>query len=432
VFNLSFPYKEYRPYQKEVIDKIENLFGKYKYIFLEAPTGSGKSGIYITVSRNFNKVLFMTPQKVLQDQISNDDNFKDFLYSIKGRNNYECGLGFGSCQNENCTKKVNSLLFNSLCKDKKLNFDLGSDKKELQFFCELSGICPYLTSREDAVNSQIVIMNSSYCILVCNYFLNKGFKDVLIVDEAHNLENVFASHINIEFNIKNIKNEYNINCNFSDYKKHNLDYYLDYFKKYLDILFDESLKLFEDIEKTELGNKNNSALYSKLKRNFNIFTYFYNINKIVGFDEEDLSKINKIISKAYKKKITKIKFEIEKNNYVYYYDKYKNKLIIKPLDLSFVISDFLKKFDKVIFGSATLFSKKILCRNFGIDFKEAVMIKVPSYFPEENNKILYCNIGNVNYKKKEKMDKKGGENGGVMLDRINNKKGIMQGASYDL
>lgn len=37
----NFPYKALRPLQKEVLEKLENNWNKYKYIILELPPGVG-------------------------------------------------------------------------------------------------------------------------------------------------------------------------------------------------------------------------------------------------------------------------------------------------------------------------------------------------------------------------------------------------------
>ena len=91
---LGYPFRDSKEdrtnVQLKTITFILKMFdeGK-KAILLDAPTGTGKSLINMTVALNMKGDSFITlPQKILQRQYINE--FPDLCTEIKGRNNYRC------------------------------------------------------------------------------------------------------------------------------------------------------------------------------------------------------------------------------------------------------------------------------------------------------------------------------------------------------
>src|SRR5690606_38170931 len=96
----AFPFRSYRPGQLEAIEEVRAAFAAGKrFVVLEAPTGSGKSAIGVTLAREAGSAFVLTAQKVLQDQYLRD--FED-LAVMKGRSNYPClvadKIGRASCR----------------------------------------------------------------------------------------------------------------------------------------------------------------------------------------------------------------------------------------------------------------------------------------------------------------------------------------------
>ena len=64
-----FPFSHPRKFQLETISEILEAINKgYKYIVLEAGTGTGKSAIAATLSQMFDSSFILTITKQLQDQ----------------------------------------------------------------------------------------------------------------------------------------------------------------------------------------------------------------------------------------------------------------------------------------------------------------------------------------------------------------------------
>ena len=85
-----FPFNTIRERQKNVIQKIEDeIENGIKYIFLEAPTGFGKSPIAIALARYLGSSHICTSTKDLQNQYSKDF---PFVKEAKGKRNFMCLL----------------------------------------------------------------------------------------------------------------------------------------------------------------------------------------------------------------------------------------------------------------------------------------------------------------------------------------------------
>ena len=69
----NFPFEKPRKHQLETISEIkEAIDNGYKYIVLEAGTGTGKSAIAATLASIFDSTYILTVTKQLQDQYLQD------------------------------------------------------------------------------------------------------------------------------------------------------------------------------------------------------------------------------------------------------------------------------------------------------------------------------------------------------------------------
>ena len=81
----NFPFEQPREGQLEIIADIEEAISKgYKYIILEAGTGTGKSAIASTLARMYESAYILTMTKQLQKQYADEFDFP----LVKGRGNF--------------------------------------------------------------------------------------------------------------------------------------------------------------------------------------------------------------------------------------------------------------------------------------------------------------------------------------------------------
>ena len=180
MIHWSLPKYNPRSGQIVLINKINNAIGQgYKNIILEAGTGTGKSAIATTLANMYEDSYILTMTKQLQQQYM--DDFSSMLVEIKGRGNYKCNYK-GSC--DFCIKAEYNL---SKCSD-----------------------CEYLTALNKAKESENVLTNYDYFYyaVVSNSVLNS--RELLILDEAHNLERKMLALSSSDLNREYIATKFGI------------------------------------------------------------------------------------------------------------------------------------------------------------------------------------------------------------------------------
>lgn len=234
---------EYREEQKNMALSIQQGINENKKIIVEAGTGTGKTLAYLIPAikwaiENQKKVIIATNTINLQEQLLQKDipiikNImqEKFSYAlVKGRNNYLCKRLF----NELSIKgNIDLDLFNGEQKEQleyilkwgnktesgdraELPFEVNSEVWELiQSTTELciGKKCPhrtecfYMKTRRDKLDANILISNHHVFFADLNVRVNTDFDaeylilpryDMVIFDEAHNIESVARSYFSIE------------------------------------------------------------------------------------------------------------------------------------------------------------------------------------------------------------------------------------------
>ena len=163
-----FPFKTYRRGQREAIAQAKDAFGRGKrFVVVEAPTGSGKSAIAVTLAREAQSAYILTAQKLLQEQYLRD--FPDMAL-MKGRSNYPCLVAPTHAAAAPCT--------------------IGRKFPE----CD---DCPYFVAKDVAIAADNAIMNYAYYLAELNYSGGFGPRELLVLDEAHNAEAALMGFVEI-------------------------------------------------------------------------------------------------------------------------------------------------------------------------------------------------------------------------------------------
>lgn len=191
--------------QIKLINKINWAIGEgYKNVILEAGTGIGKSAIATTLANMYEDSYILTMTKQLQEQYLND--FSDMLVEIKGRGNYRCNYK-GSCD---------------FCIKAEYNLRKCSD-------------CEYNLAFKRAQEAKNVITNYDYLYYagVASPLLDS--RELLILDEAHNLERKMLMLSSSELNREYISTKFGIDIfapimerkRSMDNLKSNSDYWIE-------------------------------------------------------------------------------------------------------------------------------------------------------------------------------------------------------------
>lgn len=350
----AFPFKEFRPYQQEGIVKIINTLKNTnkRFVLLDAPTGSGKSAIGITVAKFFNKSFYLTSSKILQDQL-----MKDFgstkIQDLKGRNSYEC-VAYDVFPQINSPKpKEYVSCAEGFCKkngDSRCSFCLPEGQ---------APICPYFNQLEKAKLSDICIMNFS-SFLFQSMTDNFDNRELMIIDEAHNTESQILSFVSL------VLSDGGLDLKIPDYKTA---------KEYHEWIIKENLI---EIVKSKID---------EAKENEDI--------KEQEDWESSLSKIERFINSDPTEWVCEYSY-VDKKHKI-------GKVELKPIFADkYAESCLFKRAGKFLLMSATILSSKNMCETLGITKDNVEYIDMPNLFPVKNRPIFFMPIGSMSFSTRDK------------------------------
>lgn len=368
---IYYPIK-YTPkdYQIDVLDFIKKsiLSGK-KNILINSATGTGKSFIVSSMFSNWyrNHVNesarfdILTNSKILQDQYIKDF---DFINIYKGKSNYYCNIF-------NCQCDIGK----DLCKDKKLP-------------CS-NTTCPYDQAKNKWLAGDIGLTNFHlYNTLAVHQtnMLDSRDSNVLIIDECHSFEENFSNLLSTKISAKILKK-----CGFDGKeieklddrfisKIKNLDKYLEFIERKLVPELEHKLLLFEG--KVSTAQKKEKLIFTK---------YIQEIEaKLSAFEH---------LFKSYKNNPNNIALDVNINKSDKMYSG--AELTTEHLFVYEYINEYIwKRYDHIIFMSATILNDKMFSFINGLDDKLTAYYDIPTPFLLKNRPIYYMKVGKMNYTNK--------------------------------
>lgn len=392
-----FPFDNIRPNQKRVLDEVDQaLKSGFKFIFLEAPTGFGKSAVAVTLARFFGSSHLCTSTKDLQNQYSRDFSY---LYEVKGRNNFQCIVKEDMGINENCDygpclkDDDYDCLYKTRLSDYEVKFEgtiyenIDINKYALKKYhdkakqhSQLIRIdwkpCIYYHQKWISMKSSHTIYNYKY--FLSDLFFSSGInkRKLLILDEAHTLESEVSSFKNFTIN-KEYINRFFPKLILPENKPFDIETYTEFclelrkrFTEYIDSA--ESL-----IENTSAKNKKEND--STDKNLIDAIAYEKNLSMFL----EDLksNKDNWLVTNVVKS---------DRDNKTI-------KIKIEPLEVSNYFADIFDKGTISLLMSATILSKENLCKSIGLENDMVKFIRVEeSEFSIEHRPIYLMNVAWLN------------------------------------
>lgn len=365
LYNYDWEYQQYwslkqyppRPEQKKIINEIiEAIEMGFRNIIVEAGTGTGKSAIATTIARYIGDSYILTMTKQLQNQYL--DDFDYMLAEIKGKSNYNCQRTDATC--DDC-------YVNEFNDDNKL-VD-GANVK-----IPHCPTCPYRVALKEAINSPAMLTNYDYLYMAGNYAELFEPRDLLILDESHNLEKKIMTFIGKTLNRQVIFKRYGIDIFYPITKGSTLksidnsDYWVGVLHRLTEIAINHKA-----IEPTRKGHE----LYDKDIQKFN-----YLISKL---EDNEAKFIIELPTKTdiLKDKLTDGRF----HNGL--------KAEFKPLMIKDYSDSLLQFGETRLFMTGTLGNKDSFCKWIGIDPKETYYIYVKSPFPVSNRPIIKSYVGSM-------------------------------------
>jgi ATP-dependent DNA helicase DinG len=387
-----FPLKKIRNNQGKVLDEIEEAIkSNKKYIFLEAPTGFGKSPIAITLASYLGSSHICTSTKDLQNQYSKDFNF---IKEGKGKRNFPCILKENegiqeTCEYGPCQKQEDfDCLYKTRLSDYKINrlgtkfehIDIGQIEKlkyikknnqQIRFENLEWEPCRYFHQKWISTKASHAIYNYKY-FLSDLYFSNIISKrELLVFDEVHNIESEVSNFKSFIINSENITRLFP-KLQLPNRKEEEIETWIEFCEYYKETLLDF-------MEEAELAIENNS-----LKEPFTEKNLIDCINREKNLDyvltDMKTNKNNWLVTNIDRKSKDLIR-----------------KITLTPLDISYYFKEILNVSNYGLFMSATILNKEYLCKITGLSQDEIKFIRVKhSDFPKENRPIHLMNIAWLN------------------------------------
>lgn len=354
----NFPFKQARHNQLELITEILNAFESDKcYVILEAGTGTGKSAIAATLAQILQPAYILTMTKQLQRQYADEFGYAQ----VKGRNNFSCmdsgslnTCDQGTCQTSRTTEEFACPYGIKIEQNKQKNMedDDNTQYYNTPFSFKSSEHCPYWNQKSIAINEPVTLLNYDYAYLELNYVQHFQKRNIMILDEAHNIEDKIMHKLELNISDKQLKKDINQSIpremmSFTDIKDW-IAFLESIFDSYNDIYTNNLTKKKADrIERTKRKLK---EITENIKKNPE--------NWVVSFEGEVVS--------------------------------------FKPLKVDMYAEDTLFQYaDKILFMSATILDKDLFCKWLGLNSDDVYYIHSESPFKKEYRPIHMRLVGSM-------------------------------------
>ena len=351
-----FPFDNPRENQLETISEIVHAINNgYKYIVLEAGTGTGKSAIAATLALMHDSTYILTRTKQLQEQYLKDFKSDGFVL-VKGKNNFKCRKYAVDGIDETC-EYGRCVLEGYHCE---YDAHIGNYKKK-------NKVCNYVYQKCVALDSDTVITNYAFYFYELNNMSGFKKRQLVVFDEAHNVEDIVMDFLKLEFTRDDLKENVGINLSKSLIESLvNGDYHdwIEFVQKVVDVYSDELDKIKPLKENsTDVAKKFNTLLSLKT-----------NCEDFIKYIEED------------------------PENWIIDYDKFQKILSFKALK----VDKYAKRYmfshgDICLFMSATILDYKLFAKWLGISEEEIYAIRRKSPFDVARNPIKTYNEFNLAY-----------------------------------
>lgn len=386
-----FPFQQMRDKQRAVLLDIESAVKSgYKNIFLEAPTGFGKTPVAIALARYLGSSHICTATKDLQAQYQRDF---PFVFEVKGRGNFPCivkedmGLDescdYGPCvqgDNYDCAFKTRLLDYKAVGEgtpNELVQLDPMAEREYVKNLQKQSKIveqhwrpCHYFHQRWVGAKASHAVYNYRYFLSDIFYTGTTQRRKLLILDEAHHLESEVGDFRS--FTIQKSMLRLLARVQMPERDLENIDVWMDF----CSTLQDKLLKFIEQasdaIDQGRIAEPYTERnLIEAMKREKNLSSVLYDMRS---------SKKNWIVSSVQRDNTNQIM-----------------RATLMPLETSGYFGEILDKGTIGFFMSATILSKDYLCKIAGLKPDTVKFIQVrDSDFPVRNRPIRLMNVAWLN------------------------------------
>ena len=398
---LAFPFKKYRPGQRELAKYCYAVTKKQKRLFVEAPTGIGK-----TISTIFpfikairedekTKIFYLTAKtsgkeaahhaiKIMKE---NGLSLSDIIITAKDK---ICFCKGKACNPDECPyashyyDKVQTVLRYAI-----LNFD-DFDLQTITRLAYENQICPFEFELDLSLFVDVIICDYNYLFdpisYMKRYFDEDASHYLALVDEAHNL-------------IDRSRDMYSASLSYEMFKEARKSVRHSKLHK-LKLALSKMNKMFKEYFDNEEEDGNHIVLL-----------FYENTYKTISSFVTTMQDVNKNDNKEVTKELLDFYLEVNRfnkmldffnKNYLCFYVKSDDNVVLNLtcLDASIFLKECLRRLKGAVLFSATLSPIDYYVNTLGGSETDARLI-LPSPFPTDNLKIIITPNVSVRYKKRE-------------------------------
>lgn len=362
--------------QVKAIETILEAFAKGKNtVCVDAPTGVGKSAIGVTVARYLNSQVrshssedgfnpgayFLTTQKILQQQYLRDfeEDKRGGMLELKSSTNYQCGYD----ARQSCGESKRALVA------------LGKSADGTNWKKHCTNMCSYNAAKRAFIQGHLGITNYSYFMAETTYAAKLEPRELIVGDEAHNIESEVCKFVEVEVTDRFCKKHLGMTIAKSDDPEFLYRWIKETYQPALGQMFAQvkaSLALFADNK----GVGGEEMFQSLVKQNDLFDKHICKVNRFIDRFVPAEWIINREAKKDHRGDRVTLQF--------------------KPIDASVWAEPYLLKFgEKRLLMSATILDKGSFCRSLGLDVDKTEYVALPSTFPVENRAIHYMPVGKM-------------------------------------
>lgn len=396
---LPFPFDKYRPGQRELAKYSYAATKKGKRLFVEAPTGIGKtmSTLYPFIKAlnddEKSKIFYLTAKtsgkeaahqaiRILKEK---GLSLSDIIITAKDK---ICFCKGSACNPDECpyTKgyydKIQTVLRYSL-----LNYD-DFDLSLITQIAYDNQICPFEYELDLSLFMDVIVCDYNYMFdpisYMKRYFDEDSSHFLALVDEAHNL-------------IDRSRDMYSASLSYQSFKDARKSTRHSKLHK-LKLAMSKMNKMFKEYLEVEDGNH--------IVDEFNLYTY-----KTISSFITTMQDINKNENKEMTKELLEFYLDVNRfnkmlefvnSNYLLFYEKKDGDIILRAncLDASGFLNASLSSIKSAVIFSATLSPMEYYVNTLGGKSSDASLI-LPSPFPKENLKIIIAPNISIRYKNRD-------------------------------
>lgn len=371
----------------------------YKYFFVDAPVGVGKTYIALAIAEKLKQSYILTSTKMLQEQYERDSAK---VVNLQGRSNYTCTVDTAFTTDA------------APCMG-----DRGLVRK-----CRDAGTCPYFKQKDMAVAAQMMITNYMYLFNAAQADDDDnpwGKRSSVIMDEAHELPHHLVNYAETDLNLNVLLSKFEIGSNEWEITEDS-----DSNHQLLLVVKEQiELRIADLLERAENLFNNSNGISSNLRDS--------TVNKIGRKMAEKVKSLNGQISEL---RSIWTRLDIWSNtrgdaSWLETPDVAENAIKLSPLSASHLFDSTMQHLgEKFVFMSATIGPPEVFARELGLDMSKVCIIKVDSEFEADKSPIVYKPSGRLSYAHIDNSMPKIVDAVNEIMEKHKGEKGIIHTGNY--